>query len=228
MSIAVRRPTALWAAFLLVATLLASVAGLAPFSPALPAWAHGGEVVVACDVDGTVGDLSEFRGIRFTVGTSFDSVELRMDGRAGGTYTFTAELRRSTGYTDPVVASVPVSADLPGDGGLGSVVHLDFPHISVSGPETETFTLRFVDISGPDDLFHETSGLTSDPCPNVEQTEENDVASPTVRDSDPTGFFVLRHNVLVVNDVGDARDGDPLDGVCATFEGVCTLRAAIE
>ena len=74
------------------------------------------------------GDLAEFRGIRFTVDESFVAVEVRMDGRAAGTYNFTAELRRSTGFTAPVEASSPVSVVLPGTHNVTPypVVHIDF------------------------------------------------------------------------------------------------------
>ena len=34
--------------------------------------------------------------------------------------------------------------------------------------------------------------------------------------------------VIVVNDVGDGPDADPLDGRCRTATGVCTLRAAVD
>ena len=139
---------------------------------------------------GLGGDNASLRGIRFTVEEAFVSIELGMDATSAGTFTFSAELRRSNGFVGPVEATSMVTVDLPGTPGTVPfpAVHIDFPEIPVSGPET--FTLKFLDFIGPGSVFFEVAGLGNFPCPDVEVTDENDVADPTER-TDPTGFRVL-------------------------------------
>jgi len=164
-----------------------------PAQPALHApsvAAAGGEQeILECDIVGPGGDRADLRGIRFTVDRPFVAVELRMEGRSAGGYGFTALLRRSTGFTVPVEATVDVEVDLPVSRTTPyPVVRIDFPEaITVTG--LETFTLKFVAVSGPDVLYFETAGIGSFPCPDVEETEENNVPNPTLR-SDPAGFRV--------------------------------------
>ncbi len=176
----------------LIKLVLVVLTAVAAIGMPVPASAHGDDVILECKVAGVGGDRADLRGIRFTVDREFVAVEVRMDGRVSGTYTFTAELRRSTGFTAAVDASSPVSVNLPGTlVPPYAVVHIDFPNIAVSG--AETFTLKFSRVSGPGNLFFEMAGIGSFPCPNVEETNENNVAVPTVR-SDPTGFRVLASN----------------------------------
>jgi hypothetical protein len=90
-----------------------------------------------------------------------------------------------------VEAVTSVAVDLPGT--PSSVpyptVHLDFPTISVAGG-LETFTLKFLNISGPGALYIEVAGIGNFPCPGIEVTNENNVANPTPRTS-PTNFRVF-------------------------------------
>jgi V8-like Glu-specific endopeptidase len=157
------------------------------------------EVILECPGPGTGGDRADLRGIRFTVARDFSAIELGMDGREPGTYSFDAELRRSTGFLGPAdFVATGVTATLPGNEGTTPypTVFIDFGDVTVSG--AETFTLRFVNLTGPippgqtrpADLFFETHGIGNEPCDNVEETDENDVAEPTVR-GDPAGFSVL-------------------------------------
>lgn len=113
-----------------------------------------------------------------------------MAGSVAGTYSFTAELRRSSGFVGPVEASVPVSQFVPTNSAHPfGLVHIDFPNtVDVTGDET--FTLRFSDITGQGILYIEQTGFDNLPCPDVEETNENNVANPTER-SEPAGFKVL-------------------------------------
>jgi hypothetical protein len=147
--------------------------------------------ILRCTATGITGDLADSRGIRFTVSQSFKSVEVRMAASVAGSYSFTAELRRSTGFTDEPIATVNVNAgDIPAStaGNPYMPVTVDFESVSVSGEET--FTLAFIDVSGQGSLYFETYGIGTMPCAKVEETEENNVANPTVR-GDPAGFKVL-------------------------------------
>jgi hypothetical protein len=152
-------------------------------------WSHDGPVVAACDVTGTGGDFAYLRGLRFSAGAAFTSIEVRMHPSASGVYEFTAELRRSFGFEGPALAAVRSSATLAG--GLTppyTVVHLDFPIIPVSG--YETFTLRFMDIAGPGALYFEVAGVGNFPCQDIIVTEVNEGANPTPRSS-ATGMRIL-------------------------------------
>jgi len=186
------------------------------------AFAHG-VAILECTAVGSGGDLADLRGIRFTVfDQSFDAVDVRMDGRDPGTFVFDAELRRGTGFTAPLeTVAVGVSTGpLPGTGSTPfPVVHIDFPATIPVAPTFETFTLKFVNVAGPSsvDLFFEVAGIGSFPCPGMDETDENNVAVPTVR-SDPTGFKVLAappptpptaSNVLIS---GTAQVGQVLTG----------------
>ena len=91
------------------------------------AFAHG-VAILECPAVGFGGDRADLRGIRFTVNESFDAVDVRMAGSDTGT--FSAELRRGTGFTAPVVAVARgVSTVLPGTESTPPfpVVHIDFP-----------------------------------------------------------------------------------------------------
>jgi hypothetical protein len=147
--------------------------------------------ILSCADVGTGGDSADLRGIRFTVNHSFKYVEVRMAGADAGSYSFTAELRRSTGFTGAVESTPNVPAiDLPDveTGTPYQVVRIDFATITVSG--TETFTLKFINIAGPSSLYLETYGIGNTPCDGVEETDENGGANPTVR-GDPAGFQVF-------------------------------------
>ena len=49
------------------------------------------------------GDRADLRGIRFTLSQDFQALELTMSSDVSGIYIFTAEVRRSSGFTvDPL------------------------------------------------------------------------------------------------------------------------------
>ena len=144
-----------------------------------------GATVLHCNVVGGGGDNANFRGIRFHVDQSFNAVEVHVNGSAAGAFSFDVELRRSTGYVDPVIATQSVVANLPGAAGVTPypAVLIDFgPTIAVSGG-TETFTLKAINISGPSSMFWEVAGIGNIPCPDAEVTNENNTATPTMRTS---------------------------------------------
>ncbi|HEV8573252.1 MAG TPA: hypothetical protein VGR43_00950, partial [Dehalococcoidia bacterium] len=194
-----------------------------------PAYSHGNGAILECAVTGTGGDRADLRGIRFSVSQRFVAVELRMDAFTAGTYTFDAELRRSTGFTAPVEQTIPISVSVPGSPSSPPLtpVHIDFADVLVSG--SETFTLSFANIVGPDFLFFETTGIGNFPCPGVEETEENNVAAPTER-ADPAGFRVLSNIVDPPLPVGPLpicgdQDGSetPLVLNCPDFDPLTNL-----
>lgn len=118
-------------------------------------------------------------------------VVVRMDGNVAGNYMVTAELRRSNGFLGPadfVDSNVPIAVPGTVNDAPYEEVTLDFGQVSV--PANENFTLKFEVTSGPGNLFFETHGIGNTPCPNVEQTNENNVANPTER-GDPAGFEVI-------------------------------------
>lgn len=173
----------------------------------LPASSHGNVTVLECAATGSGGDIASLRGIQFNVSESFVSVDVRMDGSVGGVYTVTAELRRSTGFTGPFSAASRSGVNLPGTIGTRPYpyVHFDFPLQGVFVPGT-SFTLKFVDITGPGTLYFESTGV-SDVCANVVETNENDVAVPTEK-GDPGGFTVSTLRTVQWGDV-DCSDGAP-------------------
>ncbi len=153
-------------------------------TPALP------ETILLCPGVGSGGDLGTLRAIRFTVSQPFTQIKVRMAGGTAGLYNIDAELRRSTGFLDPVEALVDnkvVNLQAAGVEPHGEVL-LDFGTINVVG--NETFTLKFILNGGPDSLFLEVFGIGSTPCANVEIVDRNDVANPNER-SDPPGFEVI-------------------------------------
>jgi hypothetical protein len=154
--------------------------------------------ILTCDGTGTGGDRADSRGIRFTVSESFSSVEVRMDAHIAGTYKFNAELRRSTGYLGAADFTQPVSVSVPGNSSSPPYVpvKINFGNVPVSG--SETFTLRFTSVTGEGFLFFEVFGIGNKPCPNVVETEENNVADPTER-GDPAGFKVLTPSPSTLN-----------------------------
>ena len=149
------------------------------------------QTILACPGPGSGGDLTNSRGIRFNVTQDFSVVVVRMDGNVAGNYTVSAELRRSNGYLGPadfVAGNVPVAVPGTTDTTPYEEIEFDFGQVAVSGDET--FTLKFDVISGPGNLFFETHGIGNTPCPNVQETNENNVANPTER-GDPAGFEVI-------------------------------------
>jgi hypothetical protein len=161
--------------------------------PALvPATALGqGTTVMHCNVVGIGGDNANFRGIRFQVDQDFTAVEVHINGSSAGAFSFDVELRRSTGYVDPVIATASVAANLPGAAGVTPypAVLIDFAQtIVVSG--TETFTLKALNIVGAGAMYWEVAGIGNIPCPDAEVTNENNTATPTMRTS-ACGFRVI-------------------------------------
>jgi hypothetical protein len=146
--------------------------------------------ILRCYGIGITGDRADLRGIQFQASSAFQAVELRMAASVVGSYTITAELRRSAGFTDKPIAARIVIVNLPSStaGAPYLPVTIDFGVISVQG--TETFTVKFTNITGQGTVYFETFGIGNAPCSNIMQTEENDVAEPTER-GDPAGFKVL-------------------------------------
>jgi hypothetical protein len=153
-------------------------------TPALP------QTILTCPGVGSGGDLATARGIRFTVNQSFTQIKVRLAGGTAGAYNINAELRRSNGFLGPaeaVVSNQIINVAATGSEPYTEVI-LDFGDIAVGG--NETFTLKFILNSGPGSLYLEIFGIGNTPCPNVEETNENNVANPTER-SDPAGFEVI-------------------------------------
>lgn len=145
--------------------------------------------ILSCNGTGITGDLANLRGIVFTVSQSFRSIQVRMAGAEAGTYFFTAQLFRSSGFTGNPEFNVPMESVLPASSSNPYLpVTIDFGEVPVSG--SETFALRFVGVDGPASMYFETFGIGNFRCANVMETEQNNVAAPTER-GDPAGFKVL-------------------------------------
>ncbi len=147
---------------------------------------------LVCESPGSAEDFAASRGVRFRASRDFRTAELRFEGSVAGTYTFDAELRRSTGFTDtPERVVSGLTTTTPGT--LGT--HPDWPGVIDFGEPvrvlgSDAFTLKLTNITGPGILYFETYGIGTMPCGNVEETEQNNVADPTVR-GDPAGFRLL-------------------------------------
>jgi hypothetical protein len=147
--------------------------------------------ILTCNGTGTGGDQAALRGIRFTVSQSFASVEVRMAGSSAGNYGLAAELRNSNGFTGAPNFTATVNTSLPAIGVQPyKPVRFNLGNVVVSG--TQTFTLKFINTGAPVESlpFLEVFGIGNTPCPNVMETDENNVANPTER-GDPAGFKVL-------------------------------------
>lgn len=171
----------------LVAASLVAIACLAPAS------AQGAAPPdPRCAGPGIAGDYADVRGVRFRARRPLALVAIGLGGEHAGVYTFDFELRQSTGFVGPVEAgSAGFGIPLP------AVTTPPFPTVLLPlvaflGPPPEaTFTFRFANVTGPGRLYLESHGIGSDDvCADVEETNENDVADPTVR-GDPAGFYVL-------------------------------------
>jgi len=148
--------------------------------------------VLACAGTGTGGDLADLRGIRFTVDQAFQFVEVRLAGSVAGNYVITAELRRSSGFVTTPIATDTISVNLPETGSVPfHPVQFDFGNITVTGDET--FTVKMLNVDSAGTPYLETFGIGNTPCPNVQETDENNVADPTER-GDPAGFKALAPN----------------------------------
>ncbi len=144
------------------------------------------QTILRCDGPGVSGDLAASRGIRFHVDRPFQGARVNLRASTSGSYSFDAELRRSTGFTAPVEVTTTMQVDL--DAVDQTSVPLYFDAVPVDG--LESFTLKFTGLSGPGVVYFEQHGIGADPCPNVEETTSNTSATPTVR-SDPAGFSVI-------------------------------------
>ncbi len=186
---------------------------LAPDSPLAPE----AYPILTCPVTGITGDLADLRGIRFTVAQSFTAIEVRLSAATAGNFTILAELRNSTGFTGPTLATTSTSGRIPHFTTQPYLpVTFTFNPVAVSG--TQTYTLKFSITSGTGSVYFETAGIGNMPCANVEETEENNVALPTVR-GDPTGFKVLAANPSSWS-ISSAWTGTPplLDGQVSSGE----------
>ncbi len=210
-------------AFLILSLLAASFlpAAAAPLSQTPPGPDSPASVaaldeyyILSCPGIGTGGDLASLRGIVFNVSETFRSVTVRMADTVTGDVapipaTFTAELRRSGGFIGDPDYTTSVEIPLPSIARTPYLpVTLDFGEVPVSG--NETFSLRFTGIGpGSNAIYFEVFGIGNTPCPNVMETDEDNVAVPTER-SDPAGFQVL----ALVPDLSSAYMATPpnLDG----------------
>ncbi len=148
------------------------------------------QTILTCSAIGSGGDRADLRGIRFTVSRDLFAVEVRMAGSVAGDYTFDAELRRSTGFAGPadfVASGVTVTLSASSVTPPYTPVLFDVGPVPVSG--SETFTLKFTNISGPGLAFFESSGF-NDVCADVEETTGNTGTTPTVKGDSP-GFRVI-------------------------------------
>ena len=133
------------------------------------------------------GDRADLRGIRFHVDRPFQGVRLDLSASVPGRYRFDAELRRSTGFTAPVLRTTTMEADLVS--GSDASIPLYFGDVWV--PELESFTLKLTNFTGPGTtVFFDVYGAGNEPCPNVEETTGNTSATPSVR-GDPRNFSVI-------------------------------------
>ncbi len=143
------------------------------------------QTTLTCPGPGIGGDRLDLHGIRFQTDRPFQAVRLDLLAPVAGTYRFDAELRRSTGFTAPIETTVTMEAALSA-GATSIPIH--FGNVPVSG--LESFTLKFVGVSGPGYAFFDVFGIGNEPCPNVEETEGISSATPTVR-GDPANFTVV-------------------------------------
>ncbi|MGA9277424.1 hypothetical protein [Ilumatobacter sp.] len=76
----------------------------------------------------------------------------------------------------------------------------------------------------------DTEPAASDaPATTAEPAEaEAPATDPPSTDAPATDVPIADDSPYIVEDAGDAADADPGDGVCATDEGSCTLRAAVD
>lgn len=174
-----------------------------------------GDVTIAlCDVPGVGVDNARVRGIVFTVDKPFESVQVRLDLSQAGHFDFTAEVRRSTGFVSPPVGTQVFSFDLPAG---HMFIQFDFGPIPVVG--RETFTFRLTDVTTPDDIgiFYE-GAANVDTCPDFYDTNENNVANPTVRGNE---MFVRVLGSSIYPDVwGDTK----CDGVVRVDDALAQVR----
>ncbi|MCX7681849.1 MAG: hypothetical protein N2508_07795 [Anaerolineae bacterium] len=146
--------------------------------------------ILACPGIGSAGDDVALHGIRFTVNQNFRAVEVRMAASTAGIHTVTAELRQSSGFLGDPLATAQVTVTLPAGGSMPyRPVTFTFGNITVTSPQT--FTIKFLSPAAGGPVYYlETFGVGNKPCPNVQETEQNNVANPTER-GDPAGFKVL-------------------------------------
>lgn len=174
--------------FVILSLLLGATVPALARAPAEPSTPDDFPILV-CTGTGTGGDLASLRGIRFTVSQSFKSVEVRMAASNAVSYTITAELRQSTGFTGNPLATTLATVNLPSTGSTPYLpVTFNFGNIPVTG--SQTFTLKFIPPAGTGTVYFEVFGIGNKPCPNVEETDDNTGANPPER-SDPAGFKVL-------------------------------------
>jgi hypothetical protein len=174
-----------------------------------------GDVTVAlCDAPGVGVDNARVRGLVFTVDRPFESVQVRLDLSQAGHYDFTAEIRRSTGFVSPPVSSQHQSYDFSA-GHL--YIQFEFGPIPVVG--RETFTFRLTNVATPDDIniFYE-GAANVDTCPDFYDTNENNVADPSVRGNE---MFVRVLGSSIYPDVW----GDTLcDGLVGVEDALAEVR----
>ena len=87
--------------------------------------------------------------------------------------------------------------------------------LSVSPPRTASAEINVWTSNGP--AGASISALAIDP-----------LAPSTLYAATTTGVFAMQPAAFTVDSIVDADDATPGDGVCATADGVCTLRAAVD
>ena len=170
--------------------------------------------VPRCPGPGISGDRADLRGIRFYARRPVGVVAIGLAGDVAGTYLLDVALRQSEGFVGLVEAgtldypvALPIAATPP-----YPTVLLSLP-VFLGPPDEGIFSLSLAGSSGPGLLYFETHGAgTEDFCPHVEGTNENDVATPTLR-GDPAGFYVLGQEVAFCPSDGDATASAVAHGI---------------
>lgn len=174
----------------------------------------GDATIALCEVSGPSVDDARINGIVFTVDKPFESVQVRLDLAQAGHYDFTAEIRRSTGFVSPPVGSQHQSYDFSAGHWY---IQFEFGPIPVVG--RETFAFRLTNVATPDDIglfFEGTANV--DTCPDFYDTNENNVADPSVRGNEM--FVAVRGSSIYPDVWGDTK----CDGVVRVDDALAEVR----
>jgi hypothetical protein len=180
----------------------------------LPVRAAGDVTIALCDQNGDGVDNTRLRGIVFTVDRPFESVQVRLALPADGHYEFRAEIRRSSGFVAPLAGSRHTALDVTAGHWF---VQFDFEPQAVVG--SETFSFRLTDHVTPGDqgTFFE-GAANADNCPDFYDTDQNDIANPTVRGNE------MFARVLSSSEYPDVWGDTRCDGVVGADDALTELR----